>query len=98
MHYSWDEGLTWERYTFAKKADGIEVNNIIIEPSNIGLKFLIYGKLLKNPNQGAVVSLDFSSLHQRECVGSDDPLSEDSDYEFWSPSGKKSDSCILGRQ
>jgi len=42
IYYSWDEGLSWEEFTFSEEA--IEVTNIIIEPSNTSQKFIIYGE------------------------------------------------------
>ncbi len=82
--YSWDEGLTWEPYKIDEK---IEVTNILIEPTNLSLKFIVYGRqtFFKGISQTVVVVLDFSSLHQRECIGYEDPdspFNEDNDYEI----------------
>ena len=60
--YSWDEGLTWEIYKIDKK---ILVSNILVEPSNKSLKFIVYGKVFKESKHThtEIVVLDFSSLH-----------------------------------
>ena len=36
-------------------------------------------------------------MHQRECQGADDPTDPDSDYELWTPNGRISPDCLLGR-
>ncbi len=98
IYYSWDEGLSWEEFLFSE--DKIEVTNIIIEPSNTSQKFIIYGETtLKSgqKKQGVLISIDFSSVHQRECQGADDPTDPDSDYELWTPNGRISPDCLLGR-
>ena len=65
LYYSWDEGLTWTDYRFCNNK--IEVENIIIEPSNTGQRFVIYGSSIKRKNSnnhnGLIVDIDFSSLH-----------------------------------
>lgn len=50
LQYSWDEGLTWNTYTFTSKP--IDVTNIIIEPLNMSLKFLIYGTMTDEKQKG----------------------------------------------
>jgi len=41
--------------------------------------------------------MDFSSLHKRDCKGVDNPSSEESDFEFWSPSDHISEhKCLMG--
>lgn len=37
-------------------------------------------------------------LHVSKCTGVDNPNTDDSDYEFWSPNGKMSPDCLLGRK
>lgn len=41
IEYSWDEGLTWEKYKFSEQK--IVVTNIVTEPSNMDQIFLLYG-------------------------------------------------------
>jgi|ETNmetMinimDraft_14_1059893.scaffolds.fasta_scaffold96669_1 O-succinylbenzoate synthase len=63
--YSWDEGLTWTDFVFAQSP--VEVENIIIEPSNTGQRFVLYGQMINKKKKGdkfaVLVNLDFSSLH-----------------------------------
>lgn len=42
LFYSWDEGDTWHSFTFS--AQKIRVSNIITEPTNSALSFILYGK------------------------------------------------------
>ncbi|CAD8059049.1 unnamed protein product [Paramecium primaurelia] len=99
LKYSWNEGLTWEVFQFSEQA--IEITNIITEPSNIGTRFIIYGTSDmyindENIEQGNIVKIDFSQIHGRECIGEDQPSSENSDYELWSPTGKINPDCLMG--
>lgn len=94
IEYSWNEGLTFEKLIFTKKP--IEVTNIIIEPSNTGTSFILYGTT--TDGYGVLVGIDFSSFHLRVCKGSENPNTEDSDFEYWSPNGQSSPSCLLGRR
>ena len=64
VYYSWDEGMTWESYKFTETP--FEVENIIIEPSNTGQHFIIYGDIIdkkQGKKVGHIVTLDFSGLH-----------------------------------
>jgi len=93
---SWNEGLTWE---YLKISDTpIEVENIIIEPSNTAEKFVIYGRAKDNTNKGVIIATDFTPRHQRWCKNPDQPNTAESDYETWTPNGKISPFCLLGRQ
>ena len=42
LFYSWDEGDSWHSFTFS--AQKIRVSNIITEPTNSALSFVLYGK------------------------------------------------------
>ena len=42
IRYSFNEGLSW--YTFTFSSQMIRVSNIINEPSNTALSFIVYGK------------------------------------------------------
>ena len=93
--YSWDEGETWNKLRISETK--FQVTNIIIEPSNIGEKFVIYGRQALG-SKGVIVAVDFSSLHPRICVNPQLPDTPESDYETWSPNGKISAECLLGRK
>lgn len=90
--YSWNEGISFDKLKFTDSP--IEISNIIIEPSNTGTSFVVYGE--NEFGAGVVVGLDFSSLHQRVCKGVDSPNTEESDFEYWTPNGNISPSCLLG--
>ena len=92
--YSWNEGLTFEELKFTDSP--IEINNIIIEPTNTGSSFIVYGN--SEMGSGVVVGLDFSSLHKGLCKGVDSPNTEESDFEYWTPNGFVSPTCLLGRK
>lgn len=98
IHYSWDEGLTWEDLTISD--DKLMVRNIIIEPSSTSQHFILYGETNKNgEKKGVVIGLDFSSLHEPQCRNPDNPDSPESDYEKWTPNdGRTSKECLLGKK
>ncbi len=93
--YTWDEGKTWNRLVVADFK--LEIENVIIEPSATSLHFVVYG--YRTDNDGVVISLDFASLHQSGCKGIDAAGTEESDYEFWSPSdGRMNGQCLMGHK
>lgn len=59
LFYSWNEGGTWHSFTFS--SNKLRVSNIITEPSNSALSFVLYGK--DEQDQGVMVALDFSAFH-----------------------------------
>ncbi|GAB5370045.1 hypothetical protein AAMO2058_001458500 [Amorphochlora amoebiformis] len=93
--YTWDEGRTWNPLKIAEFK--FEIENVIIEPSATSLHFVVYG--YKSDNDGVLISVDFSSLHQKECKGIDAADTDESDYEFWSPSdGRMNGQCLMGHK
>lgn len=92
IYYSWNEGLTFDKVKFTDKP--IEINNIIIENSNTGINFVVYGT--DSNENGVLIGLDFASLHKRTCKGIESPGTEESDFEFWTPNGVGSPNCLLG--
>ena len=98
LRYSWDEGATWELLKFSDVP--IQVTNIIIEPTNTGQHFVLYGEKLSEfgyQKIAMIVGIDFTSLHQRVCQGDDTPDTDASDYETWSPNGSTTANCLLGK-
>jgi len=60
VHYTWDEGLTFEKFKFSDSL--VEVDNIIVEPLNSDTSFVLHGRL-KGTKTHVLVNLDFASLH-----------------------------------
>ena len=99
LHYSWDEGLHWEEFFFSETP--VEITNIITEPSNTATRFIIYGSTFiasSKVEQGVVVTVDFGSIHSRDCEGIENPGVVESDYEEWTPNGKINPKCLMGKQ
>lgn len=111
VEFSWDEGKTWEKLVISDK--NIIVDNIIIEPDSISQQFMVYGvyaheteeertddedDIVMYGDQAFMVYLDFSQLHEPQCVGVDNAGDANSDYELWTPhDGRFGDSqCFLG--
>ena len=98
LQYSWTEGLKWEKFTFTDRP--ITVDNIIIEPSGRGRKFIVYGTRSSKSGSddvGVMFLVDFSNLHERSCKGLENIGSEMSDFEVWSPHDVRMDGkCLLG--
>lgn len=89
ISYSWNEGTSWETLEISETP--FEISNIIIEPTNTGISFIVYG-------ENVVGAIDFSSLHQRNCQGYDTPDAYDSDYELWSPNDENNQKCLMGKR
>ena len=102
VYYTWNEGLTWE--TVQVSSTPIHITNIVIEPTNTAVHFIVYGRTATSAKErfrdskGVVISLDFSSLHERVCQLPDKPGDPSSDYETWSPNGVISEHCLMGHQ
>lgn len=93
VYYSWNEGKSWESLTFTSSP--IEVENIIISPGAVAQSFLVLGS---KAGKGVAVALDFSSLHEPQCLGMEDPDGRNSDYELWTPNdGRAGSKCLMGR-
>jgi hypothetical protein len=96
LYYSWDEGATWEAVKIVSSPFVVE--NIVIEPSNTDVRFLIYGY---HPDSGAgiIVHIDFMDLHERTCVGENAVGAAESDYELWTPHDERMEGkCLLGHE
>lgn len=97
--YSWDEGLQWQELRISNSK--IMIKNIIIEPTSASQHFLVYGEsqTRKGKKRGMVVGIDFSSLHEPQCRFPEEPDTQNSDYEKWSPSdGRPGHPCLLGQK
>jgi hypothetical protein len=98
IHYSWDEGLSFQELVIANEP--MMVENVIIEPSSTGQHFVVYGnRMKKGKKMGVVIGIDFSSLHEPQCKNPENPDATDSDYEKWTPNdGRAGKECLLGRK
>jgi hypothetical protein len=95
IFYSWDEGLTWKT---ANLPTPLEITSIRTDPKSSSVHFVVLGR--NTAGEGASVTLDFTSLHTRECVNEDKAGATGSDYELWSPrdpDGGAESTCVLGR-
>jgi len=92
--YSWDEGHTFQSIAVAR----MTVKSIEVFDGMVSQRFIVYGRNAGGKSDGAVVSVDFASLHKRACVGTDDPGEEGSDYELWAPQATSATHCILGHK
>ena len=103
--YSANEGMTWNKVKLSRPS---QISNILIEPNSISTRFCVIGSInhhLKNgesKNTGALMSVDFSELHQNQCQGLNTLLDPNSDYELWSPSNglinSNDDACFYGKK
>lgn len=89
IYYSFDEGLTINSAIFSP-GGAVWVDNIIIEPSGTGQKFVLLAHNATNTNQHLIFGIDFSSVINTPCG--------DSDYENWSPSDGQhgANLCFMG--
>merc|ERR1711959_318122 len=98
VEFSWDEGLSWETRRIASKP--IMVDNVIIEPSSISTRFVVYGTYVAPEGEdvaGVLISLDFSTFHERSCVGANRAGHTESDFELWTPFADR-ERCLLGHK
>jgi len=92
--YSWNEGLNWTTFQFWEHH--IEVENIITEPTGTSQIFIVYGR---RHDKGALMQLNFETLHERRCAGINAPGSDTSDYEEWVPADSlREGACLMGRK
>ena len=97
IHYSYDEGLSWEDLKICDEK--FLIKNIVIEPTSSSHYFIVYGdKMIDGKNVGIAISVDFEEFLP-QCKNPDKPNTADSDYEIWTPSnGRSGDKCLLGHK
>jgi len=94
LYFSWDEGATWDGVKMSSQPFLVE--NIIIEPDNSNVQFVVYG-YHPDSNAGVVTYVDFGELHTRMC--NTNVMSADSDFELWSPHDSRMEGqCLMGRR
>lgn len=96
VHYSLDEGKTWQDYQFAEEK--VHVLDLATVPSDSSRKFLIFA--MEGPQGRATLtySIDFSNIHSRQCtLDLDNPNNDD--FDFWTPVHPEStDNCLFGHE
>lgn len=94
LKYSVDMGKSWKDYKFSEHE--ITIKDLATVPSDTSLKFIMIG-LNSNMNQN-LITLDFSSIYQRQCdLGLD--RGNDRDYEYFTPKQQdKNSGCIFGHE
>ena len=73
--YSWNEGSNWDKVMLPK---GMSISNIVTHPNATSQVFVVIAG-------DEIVTIDFSTLHERPCQGADNLQNKDSDYEEWNP-------------
>ncbi|KAJ7579906.1 vacuolar protein sorting/targeting protein 10 [Mycena floridula] len=92
--FSTDEGLNWREYTFSQ--DKIRVWYIVTVPEDTSRRFILFGQNART-KEWVAIHIDFSALVQRQCV-LNVQNSLDDDFELWSPSEERAETCLFGRQ
>ncbi|WVO13483.1 hypothetical protein L204_101103 [Cryptococcus depauperatus] len=92
--YSTDEGLSWNEYPFGRT---IRVKTIQTVPDDTSRRFFLIGTVPGTSDKAILVHLDFSTITQTKCVLSIEDPNHD-DFELWSPSESREDTCLFGRQ
>ncbi|KAL5333603.1 hypothetical protein BJX70DRAFT_380489 [Aspergillus crustosus] len=91
LHYSTDEGDTWQDYAFSDEE--LEIFDISTVPSDTSRSFILWGK-----KRGELVSInvDFSGLRDRDCEF-DNGSEVSDDYYLWNPKHPfQEENCLFG--
>ncbi|KAL4748783.1 hypothetical protein BDW72DRAFT_179496 [Aspergillus terricola var. indicus] len=92
LHYSTDEGATWQDYNFSDEE--IKVIDISTVPSDTSKKFILWGK---KSDELVTVSVDFSGLYNRDCEFDDKGGEVSDDYQLWTPKHPfQEENCLFG--
>ncbi|KAJ7579921.1 vacuolar protein sorting/targeting protein 10 [Mycena floridula] len=91
--FSTDEGLNWREYTFSQ--DKIRVWYIVTVPEDTSRRFILFGQNART-KEWLAIHIDFSALVQRQCIL--DVQGSPNDFELWSPSDDRTETCLFGRQ
>jgi len=92
--YSWNEGVTWQSYTFSEEK--LRIRWITTDADSVSRSFLLYGESVSSSSSTSnakayprLIKIDFTGMHERRCT--------EEDFERWtllSPT----DECVLGRR
>lgn len=91
IHYSLDEGDTWEDYEFSDHE--VLIDDLTTVPSDNARNFLLWGR---EDGQAITVNLDFTGLTDVQCKLDEEHVLE-GDYELWTPKHpNQDDDCLFG--
>ncbi|KAL4783874.1 hypothetical protein BJX76DRAFT_328747 [Aspergillus varians] len=91
LHYSTDEGGTWQDYAFSD--DEIEIFDISTVPSDTSRSFILWGA---KSGQHVSFNIDFSGLYDRDCEF-DKGGEVSGDYQLWNPKHPfQKENCLFG--
>ncbi|KAI0461954.1 vacuolar protein sorting/targeting protein PEP1 [Komagataella kurtzmanii] len=98
LKYSLDEGETWFDYKFANEKT--YVLDLATVPSDTSRKFIILANRGEEGDHETVVhTIDFSKVHQRQCLLNLQDSNAGDDFEYWSPKNPSAvDGCMLGHE
>jgi hypothetical protein len=95
IHYSLDQGLSWEAANFTSKNNHIAVQRIHHHKDVPAAKSVaIQGR---NEYGTVLIFADFSKIDWPICKGYENPDQDNSDYETFTPHTYKNNRCLLGR-
>lgn len=88
LYYSWNEGQTWQPYTFHDES--IRVYGILTEPGEMTSIFTLFGSHVEQ-HRWLIIQIDLHSIFPYQC--------NKDDYKMWSfPDQKPYFGCILGKK
>ncbi|KAJ5366905.1 hypothetical protein N7541_000846 [Penicillium brevicompactum] len=86
VHYTLDEGATWNEFQFAEKE--FVIDDISTVPSDTSKNFLLWGM---DGGKRVTIPLDFSGIWSRDCKD------DENDYFMWTPSHPfQEQNCLFG--
>lgn len=91
--YTVDQGLTWNEYGFGETMRVASIQTVTQDTSR---RFLLLGQRA-GQKASIVVHLDFSAVTMQQCEYKPNDPNHD-DFELWSPSEGRDESCLFGRQ
>ncbi|WFD03416.1 vacuolar protein sorting/targeting protein PEP1 [Malassezia obtusa] len=89
--YTLDQGRTWTSY---KLGERMRVLTIDAVPEETKRRFVLFGHTTHAQPKALGVFLDFNAVLPRECAF--DTNAEKSDFERWSPSEQREETCLFG--
>jgi hypothetical protein len=97
IHYSLDEGNTWNDYQFTEES--VQVTDIVTVPSDTSKKFLLVTRSdSNNGDESRTFTIDFENVFVRQCVLDLEHPDQD-DFEYWTPNHPLSASnCLFGHE